>query len=104
MSDAVKKALEEFRQMRIKGYNLMSVESIKVIEDTLTQSPPVGDNGLAGCPFCGGKAVQEITICDNLVRCDWCKATITRKNSTTEAIQSPVTAWNRRVTLAKGAE
>lgn len=55
---------------------------------------------LKPCPFCGRKAVYEKTVCDNLVKCDWCFATVSQRNSVDGSIERcSITSWNTRAPI-----
>lgn len=60
------------------------------------QMPEGGDEGLAPCPFCGGRARTEGGIGDVLVECQKCGVCTTYEDSDVIAIA----AWNRRATEA----
>lgn len=57
---------------------------------------------LKPCPFCKGAAERETTICDDLVRCSWCRATLrVDANDGINASFDVVNLWNRRADLAQ---
>ncbi|MBE9515936.1 MAG: Lar family restriction alleviation protein [Proteobacteria bacterium] len=53
----------------------------------------MSEETLKPCPFCGGEAESETTICDDLVRCKSCGASIVFD---TRIVGSAIVAWNTR--------
>lgn len=53
---------------------------------------------LKPCPFCGGKAYFELTVCDNTVFCRGCSAAMSYRNNRKclPANENAITAWNTR--------
>lgn len=50
------------------------------------------------CPFCGGKAALEVTICDARIYCETCRSNIIRQNgrNTEENVMRVFNMWNTR--------
>jgi hypothetical protein len=57
---------------------------------------------LKSCPCCKGKAVRETTVQDDVVRCDWCKLSISRRVAINGEVQEcVVSAWNTRAATGR---
>lgn len=48
---------------------------------------------LRKCPFCGSRPIEEITVCDYVIKCVSCLAKICADNREKEFI---IKDWNRR--------
>jgi len=53
---------------------------------------------LKPCPFCGGHPIEQVTICDSVIRCS-CDARIIKSNpnSGTTTTSEHIRAWNTRI-------
>ena len=60
---------------------------------------------LKACPFCGGQAKSEETICDGSVRCQKCNAKFVCNHGrvTDDGLADAIAAWNRRTDLTPPA-
>lgn len=58
-------------------------------------------SALKPCPFCGGKAEYEVTMCDVAIRCknNECRATILADSRILNLV---INRWNRRETPQGG--
>lgn len=102
-------ALEELYGKALEFHGLDTEKQYKAVRDFIEgrdKLEKVDKNGLKPCPFCGGKATREVTICDDLIRCDWCKAEIKRRANNGHFVYiDPAYTWNTRVdNTAKAVE